>query len=148
MDGEPVLGGALCFFLFLFLCFVLLSVASRQGGHDSDTTVPPLSSKHERGGIPSPPFVWDFLSRRFCFLLQRLFRFVWFPLLLVFVFVRCCPCGGRVAMLAVWTQLPPKDRKEATDRVAMLTVAFGTMPMSASTSSPVVVCLAFCLLGH
>ena len=51
-------------------------------------------------------------------------------------------------MLVVWTQLPPKDRKEVTDRVARLTVAFGTVPMSASTSSPVVVCLAFCLLGH
>ena len=38
-------------------------------------------------------------------------------------------------MLAVWTHLPPKDRKEVTDRVALLTVAFGTVPMSASTSS-------------
>ena len=66
VDGEPVLGGALFFFLFLFLCFVLLSVAT-QGGHESDTTVPSLSTKHERGGIPSPPFVWDFLSRRFRF---------------------------------------------------------------------------------
>ena len=54
-------------------------------------------------------------------------------------------------MLMVWTRLPPKDRKEVTevtDRVARLTVAFGTVPMSASKWSPVVVCLAFCLLGH
>ena len=87
MDGEPVLGGALFFFLFLFLCFVPLSVASPQGGHESDTTVSPLWTKRERGGIPSSLFVWDFLSRHFVFLVQRLFRFVRFLLVFVFVFV-------------------------------------------------------------
>ena len=42
-----------------------------------------------------------------------------------------------------------KDRKEVTevtDRVARFTVAFGTVPMSASKSSHVVVWLAFCLM--
>ena len=87
MGGEPVLGGALFFFLFLFLCFALLSVASPQGVHDSDTTVPPLSTKHESGGVPSHLFVWDFLSRHFVSLVQRLFRFVCIPPVLV----RFCP---------------------------------------------------------
>ena len=136
----------LFFFYFFVLYFCLLHLL--RGGMKAIPLCHRCRQSAKEVAFPPPPSSGTFSHDVFVFLLQRLFRFVWFPLLLVFVFVRCCPCGGRVAMLVVWTQLPPKDRKEVTDRVARLTVAFGTVPMSASTSSPVVVCLAFCLLGH
>ena len=113
------------FFFFFFVLYFCLSHLVRGG-----MTATPLYHRCRQStkevAFPPPPSSGTFSRDVFVFLLQRFFRIVWFPLLFVFVFVPCCPCGGRVAMLAVWTQLPPKDRKEVTDRVAMLTVAFGT----------------------
>ena len=114
----------LFFFYFFVLYFCLLHLL--RGGMKAIPLCHRCRQSAKEVAFPPPPSSGTFSHDVFVFLLQRLFRFVWFPLLFVLVFVRCCPCGGRVAMLAVWTHLPPKDRKEVTDRVAMLTVAFGT----------------------
>ena len=66
--------------------------------------------------------------------------FLVFPLPLSFPVVP----GGRVAMIAVWTPLSPKYRKEVTGCVTMFPVAFGTHIGCCIESCLIVVCLAFC----
>ena len=58
----------------------------------------------------------------------------------------CCVVPvGRVTMITMSTPLSTKYNKEMIGRVSMLFFQLHSEPMSASASSPVVVCLALCL---
>ena len=162
MGGEPVLVGAFCCYICLFF-FVLHCLSHLRGG----TTAVPWNHRcrprTKEAAFPSPsssgifsrdvlllscsfsplrvfPIVSSSLTRSYSF---RLALFSWpgFPFSAVHFpsWFAVVPVGGGVAMIAVRTPLSPIVN-EVTDRVANAS-SRNSEHMSASASSPVVVCL-------